>query len=709
MPPRAGRASGALGALLGTAFAAFAVGLTGLACAPPSASNEHGSDHAPAPSASAPADPLAPLHTYEEGRRAATDFARAPASDHLFGPDPYAIRKLPGAAPRYAAILRGRDAVVLLDGAFRELARAPAPTSPSGLAVTPSGEIFVSGELSKIILRYRVKADAFAPSGSVTLDGALAVRAIALGGEAEVLYAVEEHDGRLLAVPLGGASPRREIAAGKGAFRVARVGNRVIVGSLLDHTVTVYPLDAAGLPLAEGAVTIRHDGPLWGFDAVETAEGLFILAGGVEDHPLDRTGGSFGYIDSFVFLYRVASGAKEAERLASINASSEGVVTPKALVLRKGAGGLSASVAGAGAAKLLELSWPQGPASAPVLRPRTMPPGASMMVADPDGSLVFADPLLDGFGRIGAGKDAADPLVPASAVGGPAEARTAASRVGEALFFTNLMAPWNSSEGALSRFTCETCHFEGYVDGRTHSTGRGDVHATTKPLLGLFNNRPHFSRAFDANLTTVAHNEFRVAGALSGHDPWFSAPLDELPWASALGAGKDDLTPEGLRKSLMVFLMEQSHRPNPAPLGRQSFSPEELAGAQVFERRCERCHSARLVSDVPSSQVPFAGWEDLVFAREGAIVWGRVGYEKTGVLPYVTENGARVPSLRRLYKKRPYFTNGSAKSLSEVLEGVRFSTSYDAAFYHAGAPADASLVALTGEDKSALLAFLDLL
>ena len=74
-------------------------------------------------------------------------------------------------------------------------------------------------------------------------------------------------------------------------------------------------------------------------------------------------------------------------------------------------------------------------------------------------------------------------------------------RMGEVLFFTTLISPHNSARGPLSRFTCETCHFEGYVDGRTHHTGRKDVRATTKPLLGLFNNRPHFSRALDRDLS----------------------------------------------------------------------------------------------------------------------------------------------------------------------------------------------------------------
>ncbi len=111
--------------------------------------------------------------------------------------------------------------------------------------------------------------------------------------------------------------------------------------------------------------------------------------------------------------------------------------------------------------------------------------------------------------------------------------------LGEALFFTTLMGPWNKSDGPLSRFTCETCHFEGYVDGRTHHTGRGDVHAVTKPLLGLFNNRPHFSRALDPDLVSVAFNEFRVAGAKSGRDPWYRAFDGRDPVARAASSERE--------------------------------------------------------------------------------------------------------------------------------------------------------------------------
>ena len=122
---------------------------------------------------------------------------------------------------------------------------------------------------------------------------------------------------------------------------------------------------------------------------------------------------------------------------------------------------------------------------------------------------------------------------------------TTEERLGEALFFTTLMAPGNSSEGSHSRFSCETCHFEGYVDGRVHYTGRDDVRVATKPLRGLFNNRPHFSRALDADLATVSHHEFRVAGKGSGSDPWFVLRNEDYPWLAAAGGARRRARPGG--------------------------------------------------------------------------------------------------------------------------------------------------------------------
>jgi hypothetical protein len=271
------------------------------------------------------------------------------------------------------------------------------------------------------------------------------------------------------------------------------------------------------------------------------------------------------------------------------------------------------------------------------------------------------------------------------------------SRVGELLFFTQLMAPWNSADGALSRFTCETCHHEGYVDGRVHFTGRGDVHATTRPLYGLFNDAPYFSRALDQSTTQMVHSEFKVANRHNGRDPWFPLTHADAPWLAQFGAPAR-MEPEYLREAFITFLSDYSHRANPAAVDHTAFTARERAGASVFRDRCASCHAARLIAEEPASAVPFDRWESLVLSPTGGIVWSNAERAKTGVLPYVHDEGTRVPSLRRLYKKWPYFTNGSAHSLDDVID--HFSLDGN----HAGGAGS-----LTPDDKRTLRAFLDLL
>jgi len=674
------------------------------------------------PVAAPPADPLASLRAFEAERRRAADFAHLLPSDRALGPDPIAIRALPGSPQRFVGLLRGRDAVVLLDASLHEIARAAAPALPTGLSVTEDGEIVVSGEQAPVIGHTRATGDALrgALGGLPVPRLAHGFRDVAVGHGrgGRIAYAVDEREGTLVAMPLDRArGDTRIVPACAGAFRVARAGDQLVVDCLLDHTLAVFDLDAGALPVAPPRARIQHDGPIWGFQAVQTPHGLLIAAGGVEDHPLDRTEGSFGFVDSFVFLYRVLPGLPP-ERLAAINVSEHGVITPKAILLSAGAdGGATVLAAGYGSDRLAEITWPSDLTAPPSVTTLQILPGVASMAVAGD-LLVCADPLFDAWFSVpleGGGHLGRDPRAPGAPpplpllvpVADPGAApRDPHSRVGEALFFTNLMAPWNLSEGRLSRFTCETCHFEGYADGRTHATGRGDVHATTKPLLGLFNNRPHFSRALDPDLTTMIDNEFRAAGARSGHEPWFTAEQAGLAWTALLGVPVAELDGVGLRRALMGFLMDFTHRPNPAALGRTSFTGVERRGAEVFARRCEGCHAARLVADDPATRLPPSSWESLVLSREGPLVWGSSGYRLTGIEPYVHPAGARTPSLRRLYKKRPYFTNGSAPSLREVLERARFQPGGDG-FWHDRAPDGSE--GLGDEERRAVGAFLELL
>lgn len=652
-------------------------------------------------------DPLPELRAFEAERRAATDFAALPPSDAAFGADPYAIAALPG-GERFVALLRGRDVIVVLDASMRELARLPAPGSPSGLAVTPEGRsVLVVGERGDGITRFEVQETApyLARSDSYPIPRARGLRDVAAGPEG-VVYAVEEDEGRLFTLwPNVPNAPEAEVATiGGGPIHVERVGSFVVVDALHAHALVVRPVDEAGRALSAGEARIVHDGPIWSFSAVPDGEGLLVLAGGVEDRPLDRRGGFFGYVDSFVFLYRVERGA--ARLLSAVNVGAFGVVTPKALHLAKEKDGtLAALVTGYGGEASARLVF-EASGKALASPPKTSPtvPGMRDLVRLPGGGFVGANPLLDAF-VIVRPDEPHERIVPVEDRDGPAPPSVEA-RLGEALFFTNLMAPENGTEDAHSRFTCETCHFEGYVDGRVHHTGRGEVRVVTKPLLGLFNNRPHFSRALDPDLSTVAHAEFRVAGAGSGHSPWFSLDARTHPVLAALGRSEaEPVQPLALRRALMTFLMGFSHRQNPSTAGRSSFSALEREGAKLFEARCEGCHEARLSADEKGSRLPIDRWESLIFTPAGPIVWASNEYQKTGVVPYVHERGARVPSLRRLGKKHPYLTSGAAKDLADLLTRARWSA--DGVFFHDGAPEGAA--GLEAREREALRAFLDLL
>ena len=669
----------------------------------------------PSVSADTP-DPLPELRVFEAKRRHGLDFAALPPSDARLGADPYAIASL-GKSERFVAILRGRDALVVLDADGRELTRLAAPASPTGLSVASDGNfVFVVGELSGDVQRYEVLAEPpyVRPRGRYVLEGVAALRDVEAGPQG-ALYVVEERKGRLITLfPEHSAkadegevlSARREdVVVGHGPLDVSVVGKFVLVLNVLDHAVVIHAVDEAGHVLPK-ETRIERDGPIWSYVATPETDGLLVITGGVEDHPLDRREGFFGYIDSFVSSYRVAG--DKPTLLGEVNVSTLGVVTPKALsldatnpqdrsVLVTGYGGEKRTRLRLEASGMLTL---KGASIAPFFA------GTRSLARFGPAGFVAANPLLDAF--VVVREESATGDVIAVADPSPKAAQSQESRLGEALFFTNLMAPDNKTEGAHSRFTCETCHFEGYVDGRIHHTGRGDVRVVTKPLLGLFNNRPHFSRALDPDLSSVAHNEFRVAGAGNDVSPWFSLdPKVHPTFAALFGADAQPAEPLELRRALMSFLMDFTHRTNPAVVGRTSFTAEEREGSAVFRARCEGCHEARLAADEPTTRVPFERWESFLFTLSGAPVWAMNEYRKTGVTPYVHDNGARVPSLRRLAKKYPYLTSGSAKSLDDLLGRVRWTNA--GAFFHDNAPATEKTESLSGHERETLRAFLELL
>ncbi|MGE3546588.1 MAG: hypothetical protein AB7L28_21860, partial [Kofleriaceae bacterium] len=319
---------------------------------------------------------LSELRQLEEERRAATDFATLPASDVVLGADPYRIVRV--ARDRFAGLLRAESAIVLLDGSGAELARAAAPRSPSGLAVTAAGDVLVVGEGAREIAQFRVRGASLERVATLPID-ALGMRDIAVTADARTAYIVEELDGRLLEISLarGGvlaSSGVRELGRCHGPIQVETAGDRLVVNCLLDRTLEIRSRTS---PDRAAVVRIQHDGPMWGFAIEPSVDGLLVAAGGVEDHPLERRDGGFGYIDSFIYLYRVPAGAREAERLAAINASARGVVTPKWLAIRTRGDTIGVTTAGYGSAGAVTLRWRDSFAEPAALSRSELPPGTA--------------------------------------------------------------------------------------------------------------------------------------------------------------------------------------------------------------------------------------------------------------------------------------------------------------------------------------------
>lgn len=647
------------------------------------------------------ADDLAGLTRFEEERRARTDFARAPDPTTSLGSNPYRLLQV-GDGATAVGILRGADAVVLIDRHGRELDRAPAPPSPTALAVDPTGLVLVGGTASGAIAAYRVRAGKIARVGGGSVEGAWTVRALAVGADGHV-YAADQRTGRVTALAVEGdgrVTRSEQVGSCHSPIDLAVAPGWLVVDCLADHALVAHPLDARGEPVDRAQVRVAIDGPIWSMAVASSGGRTLIAAGGVEDHPLERRDGGFGYIDSYLYLYELTETAPR--RLGALDLSAVGIVTPKWVRLELVGPGAVVQTAGYATDSIATVTWSSvDGGDAPTVATRRLAPGTTdWLPASAAGPELAASPLLDGW-IVGGAEPAIAPA--AGAAGAPA--RSIESRIGEALFFTTLMAPWNTSEGKRSRFTCETCHFEAYGDGRVHFTGRGAVHSTTKPLRGLFNNRPHFTRALDRTMASMIHAEFRVANRWSGRAPWFALPTASHRWLAWLDGAPPVMSPVFLRRSFMSFLMDLAFEPNQAARGRERFRPIEREGAELFRDRCASCHAARLVTADPATQVPFERWERLVLSPQGPIVWASAEYQKTGVEPYVHERGARTTSLRRAFQKYPYFTNGSARSLAEVVERAAWR---GGRFFHDRAPSG-PVERLDHEQRASLLAFLELL
>lgn len=587
-----------------------------------------------------------------------------PVSGYASGDDPFRVRILPG--HRTLVLLRGASELVLLDKQGEELDRAFTPDSPAGWAFVGPDRVLVAGELSSFIRSYRITADALVSNGVLTLDGVQGIGDLEWLSGPGILLAADREGPRIVVLSLradesdDGLSvvSRQDVKLETPALELRAVGSWLLVNELLAHRLLIVPL--APTPDFEASTRIQLDGPIWSVDAVETGDGLRIAIGAAEDHPLDRSGGEFGYVDSYLYLYDVPShGAVSPYRSASLNLSAEGVITPKALRFSEGV----LTVTAYGSERLLRVI--AEPNELRVSKSIPVPAGTADLDVGLDGRLVLANPLLDAVFDVPPDDGADVTLLGRFSPG----SRSFESRLGEMIFFTTLIAPANVSDDHHSRFTCETCHFEGEVDGRTHYTGRGSVFASTKTLRGLAGNVPVFSRGGDSSLTSMVMAEFDVANQF---DPWFALdPAAHPSLALLLETAEVPFHASVQRQALLTFLIEFGHRRNPARSVGVELTELEREGLGVFRDRCSACHQPLTSTRETGRFVPFEEWDEWLTDPQTDLVWGAPLFFKTGIEPYVSDRGARAPSLRRVSRKLPYFTNGSSPTLEDVLRRFR--------------------------------------
>jgi DNA-binding beta-propeller fold protein YncE len=522
----------------------------------------------------------------------------------------------------------------------------------------------------------------------------------------------------------------------------------LVVANRVSHTVTVHRLALDG-GVSEAIQTIRTEAPV--LDVAVAAGAMYLLT--YEDRPVTRARRDVEGLDSVILVLPPAPGGVAPSlfgdpglgRRRTLDLSEwpgAPVVDPEAAALWSDAvtGTMHLAVVGAGTDNLwisADLGAGLGaPADFPVAAPRVTEPAAATQAAVvipvgtnpsavavlPDGRLVTADRLSDTVSLIdptgeavrGGASDrrhgqpgtAADARVVTLPVGDLA--RSTPAELGEVLFYSRALVPHNTAAGALSLYTCASCHVDGHVDGRRHPSKFDRFASMTKSCRGLAGTEPFLSLGRPATLAAFADNIINTHAQGSDRAPATFDRYDVALRLPAAGARAADVgwtdRPVGataLRAALASYLGEIPLEPSPfvAP-GRSALTPPERRGLRTFRLGCAGCH--RLVSSTAARRPIFPE-----AALERALLGGRVALTAAGRFdvgtPMLGAGGNNPPSLHGVWSAAPYFSDGSATSLEEVLAR----TDPGAPRIHAAANARAGRPpAFSSAERADLLAFL---
>jgi Cytochrome c len=598
-------------------------------------------------------------------------------------------------------------AVVAPDASPRLLARVDVCRFPDAIAALPQGGALVACRFEPGLRR--IARDAAGSFGPMSLAGDLPAggRGLVLSGDGRLAYVaspplrgiavVSLPDGRLLQTRPTGISPRAVRWVAGGAWP-GHPEPLLVVSNFIDHTVTLHPIGGDGR-LGAAIQTIQTEAPVLDLGVgLGERPGLWLFTH--EDRPVSRAHGPVEGLDSGVIRLdarRTATGQPPLDDpgpgrrpFLNLGERAEPVIELASAAV-DGKGWLA--IVGAGSDNLL-----LAPADGARLQDAlAVPVGAnpSAVIALPGARFVTADRLSDTLTFV----STEGPVGVESTLELGPPARPSPAERGELLFYSRALVPHNVADGPLSLYTCAACHDDGHIDGRRHPAKQNRFFSTTSTCRGLGNTAPYLRLGNQATIDVFADNIVATHAQGAERDPahfdQYSVQLrlrEKRGWTSAT------LSSAEVRAALARYMERIPIEPSPfvAP-GVRSLEAPARRGLALFRQGCTGCH--QLVDDATlGHHVPAAELEARLLA--GRVALTSPGRYAVGT-PVLGEGGNNPPSLRGVWDAAPYFSDGSARTLEEVLRR----TDPNAAAVHAKENA-AHPPAWSAEDRAALLAFL---